>query len=117
MKFLVDAQLPKRLAEWLNSVGSAAVHTLDLPEGNRTTDTQITSYADQEQMIVVSKDADFVNSHLLHGRPVRLLLISTGNTSNRELESLLVPQLPDILREFESCTFIELGREGIVIRG
>jgi len=28
MKFLVDAQLPKRFANWLNEAG---LHTLDLP--------------------------------------------------------------------------------------
>jgi len=31
MKFLVDAQLPKRLAQWLNEAGHDTVHTLDLP--------------------------------------------------------------------------------------
>ena len=40
MKFLVDAQLPKRLAEWLNEAGHDTLHTLDLPRGNRTPDAE-----------------------------------------------------------------------------
>lgn len=36
MKFLVDAQLPKRFAQWLTHHGHDALHTLDLPLGNRT---------------------------------------------------------------------------------
>jgi len=36
MKFLVDAQFPQRLARWLQAEGHEAVHTRDLPEGNRT---------------------------------------------------------------------------------
>ena len=35
MEFLVDAQLPWRLARWLQSEGHDAVHTRDLPQGNR----------------------------------------------------------------------------------
>ena len=38
MNFLVDAQLPRRMTAWLTAAGADAVHTLDLPDGNRTTD-------------------------------------------------------------------------------
>jgi len=38
MKFLVDAQLPRRLAYRLQDAGHDAVHTLDLPLANRTPD-------------------------------------------------------------------------------
>jgi predicted nuclease of predicted toxin-antitoxin system len=41
MKFLVDAQLPRRLAALLQQAGHDTIHTLDLPLGNRTTDTVI----------------------------------------------------------------------------
>jgi predicted nuclease of predicted toxin-antitoxin system len=117
VKFLVDAQLPRRAAGWLIVAGSDAVHTLDLPDGNRTTDQQIVELAEREQRVVVTKDADFVDSHILAGRPAKLLLISTGNISNRELESLLVPLIPDIVREFETHSFLELGRVGLLVRG
>jgi predicted nuclease of predicted toxin-antitoxin system len=117
MKFLIDAQLPRRMAGWLVSAGCDAVHTLDLPDGNRTTDEQVIECADREQRAVVSKDADFVNSHLLHARPAKLLLISTGNISNQELEQLAVPLIPDVIREFQAHTFLELGRTGIIVRG
>ncbi len=117
MKFLVDAQLPRRMTSWLAAAGCDAKHTLDLPDGNRTTDEQINHVADQEQRVVVSKDADFVDGHLLRGRPSKLLLISTGNISNRDLEALFVPLIPDIVREFQIHSFLELGRTGVVIRG
>jgi predicted nuclease of predicted toxin-antitoxin system len=117
MNFLVDAQLPRRMTAWLTAAGCDAMHTLDLPVGNRTTDEQINEVADREQRVVVSKDADFVDGHLLRGRPAKLLLISTGNISNRDLEALLVPLIPDIVREFETHSFLELGPAGIVVRG
>ena len=117
MNFLVDAQLPRRMTAWLTAAGCDAVHTLDLPDGNRTTDEQINDVADREQRLVVSKDADFVDSHLLRGRPAKLLLISTGNISNGALEALMVPLIPDVIREFQTHSFLELGRTGLVIRG
>jgi predicted nuclease of predicted toxin-antitoxin system len=117
MNFLVDAQLPRRMTAWLITAGCDALRTLDLPDANRTTDEQINDVADREQRVVVSKDADFVDRHLLRGRPAKLLLISTGNISNRDLEALVVPLIPDIVREFQTHSFLELGRSGLVIRG
>jgi predicted nuclease of predicted toxin-antitoxin system len=65
----------------------------------------------------ITKDADFVDSHLLRGQPANLLLISTGNIGNRELESLMAPLIPQILFEFQSNSFLELGRFGLLVRG
>jgi predicted nuclease of predicted toxin-antitoxin system len=117
MNFLVDAQLPRRMVAWLSVAGCDAIHTLDLPAVNRTTDEQVNAIADREQRVVVTKDADFVDSYLLRGRPSKLLLISTGNISNRDLEALMVPLLPDVVREFQAHSFLELGRSGVVVRG
>jgi predicted nuclease of predicted toxin-antitoxin system len=105
------------MTAWLINAGCDAVHTLDLPNGNRTTDQEVIGTADQQQRVVVTKDADFVDSHLLHGRPAKLLLVSTGNISNRDLEQLLVPLIPDIIREFQANSFLELDRSGLTIRG
>jgi len=43
MRFLVDAQLPRRLSDWLNKQGHDAIHTLDLPRANRTSDDELLS--------------------------------------------------------------------------
>lgn len=116
MNFLVDAQLPRRIATWLNDAGCGCVHTFDLPVGNRTIDDQVIEATDREQRVLITKDADFVDSHLLRGRPAKLLLISTGNISNRELEAIFIPLIPDIVREFTAHSFLELGRTGIIVR-
>jgi predicted nuclease of predicted toxin-antitoxin system len=86
VKFLIDAQLPRLLSNWLNSTGHDSIHTLDLPDGNRTSDIDISEIAEREMRIVVTKDSDFVDSFLLNHSPRKLLLISTGNINNRELE-------------------------------
>ena len=65
MKFIIDAQLPKSLSDLLNSRGHDSVHTLELPNANRTTDSEILSISKEENRIVVSKDSDFLESYLL----------------------------------------------------
>jgi hypothetical protein len=65
VKFIIDAQLPPKLAEALTSAGHDAVHTLNLPDKNRSSDSYIARLADYQGRVVVSKDADFVTARLI----------------------------------------------------
>jgi len=116
VKFLVDAQLPRRLCTWLASCGHDALHTLDLPLGNRTPDEEVMARADVEGRVLVTKDDDFVQSRLLRGRPQRLLLVATGNVDNRSLEALVRAALPQVEQAFEDSQFVELGTQHLTIR-
>ena len=55
MKFLVDAQLPRRIARQLSDAGHDAVHTLDLPAGNRMSDTEIIAVASAKIALLLRK--------------------------------------------------------------
>ena len=114
MKFLVDAQFPRRFAGWLNEAGQDALHTLDLPRKNLTTDAELITRAEKDGRIVVSKDADFVQTFLTTGNP-RLLLISTGNVSNADLEKILRANLSGIEAAFATSRFVEITRDALVI--
>jgi predicted nuclease of predicted toxin-antitoxin system len=59
MKFIVDAQLPKRLSTLLKNLSADAIYTLDLPAKNRTGDDTIIKIALEENRIVDTKDSDF----------------------------------------------------------
>jgi predicted nuclease of predicted toxin-antitoxin system len=115
MKFLVDAQLPRRIVRRMRELGLDALHTLDLPSANRTTDAEICAIAEAEARIVVTKDADFVHSYVLYRRPPQLLLIATGNISNQELEALLLSALPAIVKAFGTGSFVELNRTSLIV--
>ncbi|RUM66123.1 MAG: hypothetical protein DSZ05_04845 [Sulfurospirillum sp.] len=56
IKFLIDAQLPKKLAIFLEKSGYDTLHTLDLPNQNFTKDSQINRISIEEKRVVVSKD-------------------------------------------------------------
>lgn len=114
MKFLVDAQLPERLATKLRDHGHDAIHTLDLPEGNRTRDRDITTLADEQGRVVVTKDTDFRDSHLLSGEPERLLIVATGNIRNADLLALFEAHLDEISDFFAESSFVELRADRLV---
>jgi predicted nuclease of predicted toxin-antitoxin system len=110
MKFVVDAHLPRRLCGVPSSHGHEAVHTLDLPGGNATSDEVINRISLDDLRVVISKDTDFFFSHTLHGRSWKLLLVKTGNMSTRDLCALLERNLPAIEAALESYTLVEIDR-------
>lgn len=114
MKFLFDAQLPRALVVHLREAGLDAIHTLDLPEGNRTSDRSINELSIKEQYIVVTKDSDFVESFLLRRAPWKLLLVSTGNISNEGLKALFSTALRRVIEGFDAFDFIEIERANLI---
>jgi len=115
MKFVVDAQLPRRLATQLAASGHDAIHTLDLPAANHTQDNDIVALAIRDNRIVATKDNDFVVSFHLRGAPPKLLLISTGNMSNDNLSKLLASNLTALENAFSKHAFVELSATAITI--
>jgi len=113
MNFLVDAQVPPSLGTVLRDAGHDAVHTRDLPAQNWTPDTGINELSVREQRVVVTKDTDFYHSHLLHGKPWKLLLIRTGNIRTRDLKTLFAQHLPAIIAALEENSLVELDRESV----
>ena len=88
--------------------------TTELAQGNRTTDAGISEVADQQDRVVVTKDRDFRDGHLLTGSPGRLLVVATGNTTNTALLALFETYLDAITSAFEEADFVELGPTALV---
>lgn len=115
MRFLVDAQLPARLTRLLNETGHDTLHTSQLPDGNRTTDAEVTERANRENRVVVTKDRDFRDAHLLTGSPRRLLIVATGNITNAALLALARSHLDAITAAFDEADFVELGNDQLIV--
>jgi len=115
MKWLIDAQLPRRLSEKLNSLGHDSVHSLELANGNRSTDIEICHIADQSDRIVASKDRDFLDSHIVNGTPRKLLWITLGNTSNNELLFVFERELSQLVASFAASNCVEMTPTGLAM--
>ena len=103
MRFIVDAQLPRALAVHLVASGHDAIHVKQLPKAGDTSDAEVAAFADQEIRIVVTKDADFQDSHLLRGTPKQLLRVATGNIRNADLIALITRLLPALETAFNEA--------------
>ncbi len=115
MKFLVDAQLPTRLAKLLQLAGYDTIHTRDLPLQNATTDVEINTISVQQERIVVTKDSDFLDSFVVRQQPYKLLLVTTGNITNTELVELFANNLSQLAYLFEQHSLIEINRDNIIV--
>lgn len=113
MKFIVDAQLPKALSDFLNSKGLDSIHTLDLPDKNRTKDWQISKLANDEGRIVITKDVDFLESFIVKSEPKKLIIVKTGNISNTSLVNLFENNLTIILEMILRSNLLEIGKTEI----
>jgi predicted nuclease of predicted toxin-antitoxin system len=115
MNFLIDANLPRRIVRIFQERGHDAVHTLELPEGNATPDVALLDYAEQNNCVITTKDSDFSSSFWLQNRPSKLLLISTGNIKNAELETLLIANFEQMITALTENRYVELTQEHIIV--
>src|SRR5688572_19092201 len=110
MKFLIDAQLPKSLATFLREKGFDAIHTIELPNGNATTDAEINQISISERRIVVTKDGDFFNIFAARKEPYKLLHVRTGNISNAKLFEIFEKNLEAMIGELTESNVIEIDQ-------
>jgi predicted nuclease of predicted toxin-antitoxin system len=106
----LDNQLPPALAAWMRttlSVDCVPVRDLNL---HRASDPEIFRAARDAQVVVMTKDADFVGLLDQHGAPPQVILVTCGNASNVRLRRLIETAWPTILPMLERGeVLVELG--------
>ena len=110
MKFLIDAHLPPSLKQIFQAAGHDAVHTSDLEGRNLTRDRTLNEISIEQERVVVTKDSDFYHSHLLQGRPWKLLFVRTGHMTLKATKDLFQNQLPAFVEALGTCSLVELER-------
>ena len=117
MKFIVDAHLPKKLSLLLEWKGYDTLHTLDLPNKNRTKDSEINQISLDEKRVLISKDLDFIESLLISNKPYKLIYVVTGNISNKQLLELFGKNIEKIVKSLNNSRLIELTADSIIVKG
>ena len=95
MKFWVDAQLPPALATWLSrqyAVDATSLRDLGLRDA---ADIDIFRAAQQEKLVLISKDSDFVDLVSRHGPPPQLIWVTCGNVTNARLQDVFSKTFPE----------------------
>jgi predicted nuclease of predicted toxin-antitoxin system len=117
MNFLIDVHLPISLSKFLsNQPNCTAIHVNQILQKWYTADSEICKYADENDLVVITKDGDFKNSHFISHTPKKIIRVTLGNITNPEVLDLFTRYLPFIIPIAEKQRFyIELGKEQITI--
>jgi predicted nuclease of predicted toxin-antitoxin system len=96
MKILLDANISWKLTNILRPLFGECDHVdligLDVP----AKDIDIWDYASKNGHIIITKDSDFVDFFELKGFPPKVVLLKTGNNSNKAIIELLIKIKPEI---------------------
>jgi predicted nuclease of predicted toxin-antitoxin system len=112
MRVLCDVHIAFKIKRFFESRGIEAFHVNDLPDSWFTKDKEIAGFADDNNLVVITKDVDFQSSHLLKNTPRQLLRLTLGNLSTRETIHLLEVYLPVLQEAFANTVcFVEIGRD------
>ena len=100
MKFLVDANLPPALAQWLASEGHEAQHVADLGM-QAAADREIWQHARDLGACIVTKDEDFVLLQALDRAGPAVVWIRIGNAVRNVLMRRLPVLWPEVMSAIE----------------
>ena len=110
MRFLVDAQLPPGLVQFLEQRGheAKAVRDVGLREAQ---DRTIWGFAISDKWVVVTKDEDFAERAIQAQIGPQILWLRIGNSTNRVLFAWLEPLLPNAIANLQAGQrLVELKR-------
>ena len=85
---LVDQNLSPKLVDRLTDLYPDSTHVSFIGLGSEF-DRQVWEYARQNDLMIVTKDADFSEMSILMGFPPKVVWIRRGNCSTRDIENLL----------------------------
>lgn len=101
MTLWLDNQLPPALAAWMRTTLSLACVPVRELQLQRASDREIFDAARDADVVVMTKDGDFVNLLEQYGAPPQVIWVTCGNTSNARLRRLIETAWPTILPMLE----------------
>lgn len=106
MKIWLDAQLPPTLANWLIEtfeIEAFALRDLGLRDAQ---DMDIFEMARTENVIIMTKDSDFIDLVCRLGSPPQILWLTCGNVTNKNLKKLLTSTFAEALEKLQQGEMI-----------
>lgn len=108
-RFLIDANLPRRLLIWQGEgFDWVADHDDTWP------DSQVWEYARQHDLIIVTKDADFSDRAMLSSPPPRVVHLRVGNLRLKELRQFLIDVWPKVREAAPTHKLLVVHADSIV---
>lgn len=87
------------------------IHQFDIDD--EWTDTQIWNYAIENNLTIITKDADFSNRIISHNPPPKVIHIKLGNMKMREFFTVTTAIWNDVLELSENHKLVNVFRDRI----
>ena len=112
MTLWLDAQLPPSLAPWFHETFGQTCYSLKNLELDRALDRDILLKAKEQDVVLVTKDADFLKLLDELGPPPKVLYLRLGNSTNAYLRDFFLKSWQEILPFFEEgVSLVEVGQK------
>ncbi len=102
-QFIIDANLPYYFGLWNNE---NYIHVFDI--NDTWSDQQIWNYAKENNLIIITKDADFSLKLLTQGAPPKVIHIRFGNLKIRDFHKKITAVWDDVLILIENNSLINI---------
>lgn len=89
MKFWIDAQLSPAIAQWLTDTFKVEAFSIQRLGLSSATDEEIFFAGKNENVVVITKDRDFIHLLERHGPPPQVIWITCGNSPNSLMRQIL----------------------------
>ena len=110
MNLWIDAQLSPALAPWITAhfpeIEAYSAKYLGLRDAE---DPEIFEAARSANVVVMTKDSDFVQLLEQHGPPPKIIWITCGNTSNARMRMILSTSLDQAVQFLETEDLVEIS--------
>ncbi|HIO96816.1 MAG TPA: hypothetical protein EYG71_02705 [Leucothrix sp.] len=107
-KFLIDVNLPSRFSIW---AGEEYEHVANI--NDELKDSEIWSYAKENNLTIVTKDTDFSDMVMLNNPPPRVIHIKFGNMKMKEFHQLISKIWGDVCSLSEEHKLIRIYSDRI----
>ncbi len=111
--YWIDANLPPNTAEWLKETFKVKAEHVFFMKLLSAEDNEIFQNAknSKDSIIIITKDEDFVELVLKKKSPPKIIWITAGNLSNKQLKTLLLANFKTAVTKLHSPQehFVEIG--------
>jgi len=107
-RYLIDANLPSKLAVWRGSE-FAYVNSIN----DEWSDAEVWEHARENDLVIVTKDADFSHRIIVSQPPPRIIHIKVGNLRLGEFERFIDTAWPALIELSETHKLVNVFADRI----
>lgn len=109
VEFLIDVNLPKKIKIW---AADSFLHVFDL--NDEWPDSKIWEYARENNLTIITKDADFSNRIITTEPPPKVIHLKIGNMKMKEFHGFVSEHWKEIKKASQNHKLVNVYKNRII---